>query len=88
MAKVKQKVDELEISLNKEKEAYSKLKIAINELTKQRTFLKNKAKVVSLSEYKKIVVEFLEKTKIIEKTVEKLILLESEYEKAKRNQKS
>lgn len=87
MGKNKETLTEIELALAKEKDGLNKQSILFQSLIKQRKNLKNKAKIVSLLEYKKIVVEILEIEKNITDTNKKIDELLIKYEKNKKNQK-
>lgn len=87
MGKNKETLTEIELALTKEKDSLNKQSVLFQNLIKQRKNLKNKAKIVSLLEYKKIVIEILEIEKNINDTNKKIDELLIKYEKNKKNQK-
>jgi hypothetical protein len=87
MAKAKD-IDCIKISLDKEKDVLSKVTKRLSILKEQRKLLKNKAKVVSLLEYKNIIFEILNDSKLLVDVTKKVDELLVKYEKNQRNQKS
>jgi hypothetical protein len=87
MAKAKD-IDSIKISLDKEKDVLSKVTKRLSILKEQRKLLKNKAKVVSLLEYKNIIFEILNDSKLLVDVTKKVDELLVKYEKNQRNQKS
>lgn len=83
-------LDILELSLKKEKANVSKVEKEVTLLSKQRKHLKNEAKVVSLSEFRKIVKEIVATKTLLEQTRKRAFDLETEIEKEtlRKNQES
>lgn len=88
MAKVKDILLDLEVSLAKEKSLLSKYVMALDLVVQQRKNLKNKAKIVSLIEYKQIVKEVVDNSKKVAETNKRISELLIKYENSKKNQKS
>lgn len=76
-------LDILELSLKKEKANVSKVEKEVTLLSKQRKHLKNEAKVVSLSEFRKIVKEIVATKTLLEQARERAFDLENELERTK-----
>ncbi len=87
MSKTLNHLDILELSLNKEKANISKLEKQVSVLMKQRKRLKNDAKIVSLSEFKKIVKEVVETKTLLKNALLRATELELQHE-IEANQKS
>ena len=76
-------LDILELSLKKEKANVSKVEKEVTLLSKQRKHLKNEAKVVSLSEFRKIGKEIVATKTLLEQARERAFDLENELERTK-----
>jgi hypothetical protein len=79
-------LDILELSLNKEKANVSKIQKQVTLLMKQRKHLKNEAKVVSLSEFRKIVKEIVATKTLLEQAQKRALELEIQHEKEQAHQ--
>ena len=88
MASLKSEIQNIELSLQKERISMSKIESKLKEAKKQRLYLKNKAKIVVFSEYKQICKEIVFYTTSAGDLTKKIDELLIKYEKYKRSQKS
>lgn len=88
MTKAKDALLDIEVALAKEKSLLTKYSVNLESAIGQRKNLKNKAKIVSLLEYKEIVKEIIDNKKKTAETSKRIAELLIKYEQNKKNQKS